>query len=163
MSKETLARANNSTDLGMVEGVVKDIDRVAAMAGGDELGGLLLRYRESEQEQWARRIVQLLGRRVADKHRLTPNMATRVAIAALREFRSPHCTECNGARQMVIDKLTIICQVCDGSGKARFTNASRTEVLGSYSSLLDSAMATAHTTMANAVGALLGHAAGRLG
>lgn len=162
MSKETLAKAANSTDLGMVEGVVKDIDRVAAMAGGDELGGLLLRYRESDQPQWARRIVQLVGRRVADKHRVTPNEATRIAIAALREFHSPHCVACHGARVMVLDNLKIECESCHGSGKERFTDASRAEVIGKYNSLIDAAVATAHKVMANAAGALLAHAAGRL-
>lgn len=162
MSKESLARAANSNNLEMASGVVHDVDRLTAMATGDVLGGLLLRFRESDQPQWAKRISLILAKRIGDKHRLTRGISLRTAVAALEEFRSPNCSVCLGARVRMFDQLKVICSGCEGSGQQRFDNASRRARIGTYGRLIDSAMSDCHRWMTDSVSAFLGHAAGRL-
>ena len=162
MSKESLARATNSTDLTVEEGVVHDADRLAAMALGDALGGLLLRFRESDQPQWGRRIALILARCIADRQHIGRDIALRTAVAALEEFRNPHCVVCNGARELVGANLRVVCDSCGGSGKQRHTDATRRERIGTYGSRIDAGMAQAHADMASALGAYLSNANARL-
>ena len=162
MSQESLARATNSKNLEMEPGVVHDADRLAAAASGDALGGLLLRFRESEQPRWGHRIVLILTNRIIERHKLTRSIAYKAALAALWEFHSPHCEVCNGARVRVIDQLKVICAGCEGSGKQLFTDKSRSKFIGAYSKRIDDAMADTHRWMQNSLGAYLGHAASRL-
>lgn len=162
MSKESLARATNSTNMEMEPGVVHDADRVAAMAGGNTLGGLLLRFRESAQPQWARRISLILARRVLHKYRLGHEIALRTAVCALEEFHSPHCITCGGAKELVGANLRVVCDACGGTGKQRYTNGSRRARIGTYGARIDLAMADAHRDMANALAAYLHHANGKL-
>lgn len=162
MSKEALARAAQSTNLEMESGVVHDADRLAAMASGDTLGGLLLRYRDSDQPQWARRIVLLLSHRITDKYPMPRATAIKVAVAALEEFKDPHCATCNGARSVLVGQLKVVCHACNGSGTRRYTNASRRERIGTYGRLIELAMADVHRHMATSLSAFMSHAAGRL-
>lgn len=162
MSRESLARATNSTNLEMAPDVTHDVDRLAAAASGNTLGGLLLRLREGGQGRWAERILLILANRIGDKHRLTRSIADKTAEAALLEFISPHCTLCKGAKVMMLEKVKIICEGCGGSGLQRFSNASRREHIGTYGSRIEAAMSDAHNHMSTALGAYQAHAAGRL-
>lgn len=162
MSKETLAKATNSSNMEMEPNVTHDADRVAAMAGGNVLGGLLLRFREGEQPQWAKRIVLILARRMVLRQHLTRSIAERTACAALEEFRSPYCTSCRGARETMIGRLKLTCPACEGSGRQHHTDASRRARIGTYGRRIAEAMDEAHKDMSSALGAYLGHAAGRL-
>ena len=162
MSKEALARANNSSNLELESGVVRDADRLTAMAFGDTLGGLLLRFRESAQPQWAKRIVLILAKRIGDRHNLTRDIAIRTATCALTEFRDPHCVVCGGARVRMFEQVKITCAGCDGTGRQRFDNAARRAQIGTYGSRIDAAMSDCHQHMANALGAFLGSANARL-
>lgn len=162
MSRESFARANNSVNLEMESGVTHDVDRLTAMAGGNTLGGLLLRFRESEQPQWAKRIVLILAKRVAAAQNLTRSIAIRVAVCALEEFRSPWCGVCNGAREVLFDKIKITCGSCAGSGLQRRTNAARRARIGTYGARIDAGMAACHKDMANALAAFISRAAWRL-
>ena len=162
MSKESLARATNSTDLTVESGAVHDADRLAAMATGDALGGLLLRFRESDQLQWGRRIALVLANRIIRKFRLEREIATRTAIAALEEYWQPHCIACGGAGALMLEQLRVVCEPCHGSGKQRYTDGTRRARIGTYGTRIGDAMAFAHQEMANGLGAYLGHAAGRL-
>jgi hypothetical protein len=146
----------------MEPGVVRDADRLAAMAGGNTLGGLLLRFRESEQPQWARRIALILISKIVNKYRLGRSLATRVAVAALEEFRNPHCVACNGARVMLLEKVKITCGACDGTGKQRFDDASRRARIGAYGPRIDAAMTSAHEWMSGALATCMSRASGRL-
>lgn len=162
MSKESLARATNSQNLELEPGVVHDADRLAAAATGDTLGGLLLRIRESDQPRWIKQIVLILGRRVRNKHQLGASISNRVALTSLDEFRNPHCVACHGARVLILDQLKIECQVCVGSGRQRFDNASRRARIGTYGARIDKAMSDCHRWMQDALAAYLGHAAAGL-
>ena len=162
MSRESLARATNSTNLELESGVVHDADRLAAAAGGDTLGGLLLRVTDSAQPRWLKQIMLILARRVMDKHDLPRPVSHRIAMTALDEFRDPHCGTCKGARVMIIDQLKIVCAACEGSGKERFTNGSRRARIGTYGRRIDEAVSDCHRWMQDALSAYLSAAAARL-
>jgi hypothetical protein len=160
-----MARANNTSDLGMdvAANVVHDADRLAAMAGGNTLGGLLLRFRESEQPQWARRIVLIEAARIVDRYKIGRGIACKVATQALIEFYSPHCPACGGARELVIDQVKVACDTCGGVGKRRWKDAERREVIGTYGRRIDDAMTQALRDYEGALSGYLGHAAAKLG
>ncbi len=162
MSSETLARAANSVDLAFEPNVVHDVDRVAAMAGGNALGGLLFRFAEAQQPRWGYQIALILANRAMKRHAIGRELAQKIGAAALLEFASPHCVTCNGARELVLDELKVICEACGGSGKQRYSNTSRRALVGTYGKRIDDAFADCHNDMANALGAFVGHANGRL-
>ncbi|MDP3937523.1 MAG: hypothetical protein Q8R92_05230 [Deltaproteobacteria bacterium] len=162
MSRESLARATNSKNMEMESGITHDVDRLAAAAGGDTLGGLLLRMREGAQARWAKRVILILANRIREKHKLTRSIAEKTAMAALEEFLAPHCTVCRGARVMVVEKVKIVCEGCGGTGLQRFSNTTRRQNIGTYGSRIEGAMADAHGQMSDALGAYLSHAAVRL-
>jgi DnaJ-class molecular chaperone len=143
-------------------GVVHDADHLAAGASGNALGGLLLRFRESEQPQWAHRIAHMLAAKVADKYKLSRDLALRSAVCAMEEFRYPHCTVCNGARELVGPNLRVTCEACGGTGKQRHTDASRRVRIGTYGTRIDAAVADCHSVMSNALAAYLTHAKWRM-
>ena len=163
MSNESFARAENSNDLGFEAGVVHDIDRVVALAGGNELGGLLFRIREAGQPQWTRRVVLILASRIVHRHRIGRQLAERTAAVALEEFVFPHCRVCGGARELVGEKLRVICHACQGSGRHRYGDGYRKARIGAYGRNFDLAIAGAHFAMANALAGFLARAAGRMG
>lgn len=162
MSRESLARATGSGNLEMESEVVHDVDRLAASAGGDTLGGLLLRLREGAQGRWVTRVVPILTNRIMDKQKLTRSTAKKTAEVALGEFLSPQCGACQGARVMMLEKVKIVCEACGGTGLQRFTNQSRREHIGTYGARIEAAMSDAHNHMSTALAAYLSHAAGRL-
>ena len=163
MSSEAFARAENSSDLGMKSGVVHDIDRVIAIAGGDTLGGLLFRVRDAGQPQWSRRVVLILARRMMGRHHLGRAIAEAAAAVALEEFVFPHCRVCGGARELMGANLKVTCDACGGSGRQRYSDAHRRARIGTYGRLIDLGIADAHKDMNNAVSGLLARAHGRLG
>ena len=162
MSHESFARAENSNDLGFEAGVVHDIDRVVALAGGSELGGLLFRVREAGQPQWSRRVVLILAREMVHRFRLGRGLAEKTAALALEEFVFPHCRVCGGARELVGETLRVTCHACEGTGKQRYSNAYRKDRIGCYGRNFELAIAGAHLAMSNAVGAFLARAGGRM-
>jgi hypothetical protein len=163
MSKEQLVTAVNSSDLGMEADVVHDVDRLAAMATGNTLGGLLFRFAASAQPQWGKRIVLILAMRVMRGFRLSRSIAEKVATCALMEFYKPNCVTCNGAREvMTIEKLKIVCETCGGSGRHRWSNNARRDFIGAYGKRIDDAMAKCHNDLWNSFDAYIGHAHGRL-
>ena len=164
MSKESLARATNSQNMEMESGVTHDADRVAAMAGGNTLGGLLLRYRESAQPRWGHRIVLILGARIVDKYAIGRAISNRVALAALQEWHDPHCTTCRGAREFIDEelKLRVVCKSCHGSGKQLFSDTTRRMQVGTYGKRIAAAFYDAHGWMSNALASYMSNANARL-
>ena len=162
MSSKSLARAANSSDLEIEPGVVHDVDRVAAMAGGNTLGGYLFRYGVAQQPQWGKRIVLILSSRLVHARLVARPVAERVAACALMEFAHPHCRACGGGRELTIDKVKVTCPTCGGSGLHRHTDAERRAVLGVYGSRVAVAMSRCLSYLSDALGAFLGRAAGRL-
>lgn len=155
MGVEPLARATNSSDLEMEEGVVKDVDRVAAMATGSPLGGLLFRYREGGQRRWGKQIIVILSRRVVRHTRLTRSVSDRVAAQALLEWSTPLCTLCGGAREVLHNDVMVVCPQCVGSGTRRWTDEDRKRAIGLHGSRVDKATDYCHAQMTDAMGAFL--------
>lgn len=162
MSKEALARAANSDNLEMEAGVIHDADRLAAMAGGNTLGGYLLRFREGEQGQWAQRIALILVARVVRTYKLGRALATRLVVLAMAEFSQPQCVTCGGARELMFDQVVITCEDCHGSGLQQRDDDARRSFIGAYSKRIDDAMAACHRWMTDALTAYMRRAEGRL-
>ena len=163
MSKEALAQATNSSDLEFEQGVVRDIDKVVAMAGGNTLGGLVFRVRECGQPEFGRQAVLILAHRIVRKFSLGRAVAERTAACALAEFVNPHCGVCNGAREVMLGQVKVTCPACEGSGKQRHSNNTRRAVIGTYGSRIDAAVAECHKDLANALTAFLARTGYRLG
>jgi hypothetical protein len=102
------------------------IDRVAAAGLAPRLGMDLWRARYQLSLQSFRDahqgLVQLYQTRYKSE---TTDMACRIVDEALSEFMGPACTSCNGAREMILDQLKIVCTTCEGSGLRRYSNFER--------------------------------------
>lgn len=156
MANESLARAANSADLEMEPEIVRDADRVAAMASGNTLGSLLFRVGMGGQLQWGPRIINTLRVRACFKYpELGAQLGYRVAATALLEFVAPQCLVCCGARELVGASLRVTCHACEGTGKQRWSNNARRARIGAYNKLVDRAMATCHEEMSIALGRFL--------
>jgi hypothetical protein len=102
------------------------IDRVAAAGLAPRLGMDLWRARYQLSLQSFRDahqgLVQLYQTRYKSE---TPDMACRLVDEAMSEFLGPACTSCNGAKEMILDHLRIVCKTCDGSGLRRYSDFER--------------------------------------
>ena len=63
----------------------------------EAISGLLLRFRERYEAE-------------------EPPIAAKIVEQSLNEFLFPFCNHCLGAKEVVLDKLKMICQECHGSG-----------------------------------------------
>lgn len=163
MGTEPLAKAASSKNLETEPGVVRDVERVAAMAGGPALGGLLFRMGPGAQPQWARRVVLILSAKILRQQHMGRDIAERTAACALWEFTRPYCETCNGARELLGPLLRVICPSCNGTGLQRFSNGARRRAIGAYGYRIDLAMAQCHREMSSALGEFLANTRDRLG
>lgn len=126
--RESLARAVNSSDMGM-EIYTTDVDLVAAMSAGTHLGSYLLRVRDAGQTEFSHKAMLLLAHKIIKRFRLSRKIAENVAAQALIEWLRPHCRCCGGTKQIIVDKI-IPCHQCGGSGVHRFTDTERRVKIG---------------------------------
>jgi hypothetical protein len=101
------------------------IDRVAAAGLAPRLGMDIWRARYQLSLQSFRDAHKGLVELYRNRYKSDPDMAFRIVDEALSEFMGPACTSCNGAREMILDQLKIVCTTCEGSGLRRYSNFER--------------------------------------
>lgn len=62
--------------------------------------------------------------------RLRTRLSRKLVHLALFEWLNPHCSYCNGAKEMIVRKRRIICNKCKGLGIQRYSDMKRSEVSG---------------------------------
>lgn len=133
MNVQSIARAQNSSNLDSDTSDICHHDTDTLMSVGmnaSRLASLLLRARNAGQDKWGREIVLLLAHRIK-RHRLSRDVAERVAFSALVEWLQPHCRACNGASEITRDNGgTIQCHSCGGIGVHRYTDKERSVMCG---------------------------------
>jgi len=132
--REAVGAALNSTHLETQEHE-SAIDRVGALAHASKLGRALYHWRYAKQDRYAGPVLAELLRKARNRLRIGkfhvehPTLV-RACKQAMREWYSPQCNNCNGAREVVTSKLRMICPACSGSGVRRYPDAERLNALG---------------------------------
>lgn len=153
--KEILARAVNASSLEWDDTHETQVDRVAAMAGGSHLGSYLLRIREGAQPEWAHRAMLILAHRVIKRHHLSRSIAEKIAAQALVEWTYPHCPDCGGAREVMGEKIRILCPSCKGTGVRRWTDTERKEYIGAWGGRVEQGLSFVLAEITSATGGIV--------
>jgi hypothetical protein len=106
------------------------VDRVAASGRASPLGLLLWKARymlESSAYQSSKDGLRALY--VSRYPREEPRLVASVIEQCLHEYLSPFCSTCNGAREMMVQELKMICAACNGSGVRKFSDEERARAM----------------------------------
>lgn len=131
--REAVGAALVSNHLETIESRESAIDRVGALAHATKLGRLLFHWRYAGQGEANAVLEELLikARRrfqIAKGHK-DHDLLIRACKQAMREYYSPECRACGGAREVVEKKLRVLCWRCDGSGLERHSDGVRVQAL----------------------------------
>lgn len=159
--RESLAKSVNAKNLEW-DDYEKQIDRVAAMSSGTELGSMLLRTREGGQREFAHRVMLIIASRLIKRFRLNRDIAEKVSTQAIIEWCQPHCRTCGGARQMMTNKI-VECHTCNSSGVHRYTDMERRQFIGSFGVRIEQALIEAHCIITGESGYTIRESSIRLG
>lgn len=131
---EHLATSLSGSDLSWTEGKTKPVEYVAAMSAATRLGSDIFRAADHDAHAMRRAVLQLmslaakkLGR---NKLSITRAQAQTLAAAAILELINPYCTTCGGAREIMGEKIKVICPTCSGIGVRRYTDSERAKIVG---------------------------------
>ena len=131
---EHLATSLSGSDLSWSEGKTKPVEYVAAMSAATRLGSDIFRAADHDAHAMRRAVLQLmslaakkLGR---NKLSITSAQAQTLAAAAILELINPYCTTCGGAREIMGEKIKVICPTCSGIGVRRYTDSERAKMVG---------------------------------
>lgn len=131
---EHLAASLSGSDLSWSEGKTKPVEYVAAMSAATRLGSDIFRAADHDAHAMRRAVLQLmslaakkLGR---NKLSITSAQAQTLAAAAILELIHPYCTTCGGAREIMGEKIKVICPTCSGIGVRRYTDSERAKIVG---------------------------------
>lgn len=131
---EHLATSLSGSDLSWSEGKTKPVEYVAAMSAATRLGSDIFRAADHDAHAMRRAVLQLmslaakkLGR---NKLSITSAQAQTLAAAAILELINPYCTTCGGAREIMGEKIKVICPTCSGIGVRRYTDSERAKIVG---------------------------------
>lgn len=131
---EHLATSLSGSDLSWTEGKTKPVEYVAAMSAATSLGSDIFRAADHDAHAMRRAVLQLmslaakkLGR---NKLSITSAQAQTLAAAAILELINPYCTTCGGAREIMGEKIKVICPTCSGIGVRRYTDSERAKIVG---------------------------------
>lgn len=131
---EHLAASLSGSDLSWTEGKTKPVEYVAAMSAATRLGSDIFRAADNDAHAMRRAVLQLmslaakkLGR---NKLSITSAQAQTLAAAAILELIHPYCTTCGGAREIMGEKIKVICPTCSGIGVRRYTDSERAKIVG---------------------------------
>jgi len=130
--RKLVASAILGTDLSDDPNQETPLDRIAAFAFSDRLGNLLWRLRWANDRHSFAPAVFLLSSRMR-VHGELRSMREKVAQCALMEWLNDVCVPCQGRGKLVPKDTPIAthsCTVCNGTGKARHSDAARARALG---------------------------------
>jgi len=152
MSREQLAKASTSSDLGWDENRIKDVDAITALG--------VIQLRDSRMLRLGRNLILLRGyeevRSKTDlQDRMTEDREETIALIAdmmefdtafkgltkrqrlilcrvgMMEFVLDRCRQCHGAGAIVREEGgTLVCPACNGSRKHRFSDLERADNIG---------------------------------
>lgn len=126
---ERLAQSVVTDTLEHSETHTMPVELVASMSGASRLGSDLFRAADADAAAF-RRAILLLTKHVIDTLRIGRGMAQRLASMAIQETLHWQCHRCNGAGQVVVGDLKVICPVCSGATVHRWTDKERARVFG---------------------------------
>lgn len=131
---EHLATSLSGSDLSWTEGKTKPVEYVAAMSAATRLGSDIFRAADHDAHAMRRAVLQLmslaareLGRK---KINITSGLSQTMAAAAIIELIHPYCITCGGAREIMGEKIKVICPTCSGIGVRRYTDSERAKMVG---------------------------------
>ena len=131
---EHLATSLSGSDLGWAEGKTKPVEYVAAMSAATRLGSDIFRAADHDAHAFKRAILQLMSLAARELGRksisITSGLAQTMAAAAILELINPYCTTCGGAREIMGEKIKVICPTCSGIGVHRYTDSERAKMVG---------------------------------
>ena len=126
---ERLAKSVVTDTLEHSETQTMPVELVASMSGASRLGSDLFRAADADAAAF-RRALLLLTKYVIDTLRIGRGMAQRLANMAIQETLHWQCRRCNGAGQVVVGDLKVICPICSGTTVHRWTDKERARVFG---------------------------------
>jgi len=133
--RASVGHALNSSHLETIESRESDIDRVGALARASRLGALLFHWRYAKQDRFARAVLSEVVRKSRRRFQISEFHVEHPALVAackqaMREYYAPQCSTCNGAREIIEQKLRIVCHTCRGAGVRRYSDYERANALG---------------------------------
>jgi hypothetical protein len=123
--REIMGGALNTSDLS-VRPWESDVDRVAAMGKTSRLGSLLWRLKFANDPACYKPALYLLAKRLNTSRAIL----VKLCELAIREWCLPQCDVCQGAREIIVEDLRIVCKGCEGHGIKRYSDREREAFLG---------------------------------
>ena len=110
------------------------IDRVGALAHAGKLSRLLMHWKYAGQDVRNAVLEELLIK-ARRRFGIGPGAVDHPVLVktckqAMREYHSPQCASCGGARELVVANLRITCSDCSGVGVRRYSDQVRAEAIG---------------------------------
>lgn len=131
--RKLLAHALRASDLSASSTEETNLDRLLALAHATRLGGLLWRLRLANDAAAFRPAALIIAKRMLRGPHDNPKVVERVASCALMEWLDDLCRPCRGRGYLApkdTPVLTSVCTVCNGSGRAHYSDAVRAAGLG---------------------------------
>lgn len=128
--RELIGTAVRSSDLRMTPTEERAIDRVAALAGTNELGGALLRLKYGLDEGSYRQVRSAVARKVAKRASADPGILDKLATRVLLEFVDDQCEHCHGRTWVQRGAARQQCRTCNGTGQRMARDIDRAQALG---------------------------------
>lgn len=130
--RKLMATALTSSNLGADENEERAIDRILALGSGDRLGTLLWRLRLANDHTAFKQAALVLSSRMVRAGEAR-SMREKVAERAVMEWLDDVCKICLGRGRLVPKNspvATHTCTGCEGTGRARHSDAARARALG---------------------------------
>ena len=113
------------------EDAEKAIDRVAAAGFADALGIALWRSKYLNESKSYHDATKLLVTRYREgwSRFETQGVVEAIVDQVLHEHLSGMCRVCNGAKELIVGDLRVICTTCGGVGVRRFSDTERAQTM----------------------------------
>ena len=107
---------------------VMPVDLVGALSGASSLGSAMFRAADGDVFAF-RKAILLLAREAMNDQKIGQSAASRLAYVAIREVIHWQCRKCNGAGQVIVGDLKVVCDKCGGMGVHRWSDKERADLL----------------------------------